>query len=79
MTAFIMEWSVFHNYRHLVDDGKAKSLKCPNCDGILVTQPDIDADPLLWCILCDVRFHPGLDLYSQIRAVVMEHHTDENA
>lgn len=69
-----MEWSVFHNYRRLAQEGKAKFLRCPDCDGILVTQPDKKADPILWCIHCDTKILPGLDMYEQIKAVVSEHY-----
>jgi RNase P subunit RPR2 len=69
-----MEWSIFHNYRRLVKANKAKPLLCPNCNSELVTQPDKNAEPMLWCMECNNRLIPGLDLYDQIRAVVSEHY-----
>jgi hypothetical protein len=69
-----MQWSIFHNYRRLVIEGKAKPIECPDCSFVLVTQPDQDANPVLWCIRCDVRLIPGIDLYDQMKAIVGEHY-----
>jgi len=71
---FLMEWSIFHNYRRLAQDGKAKPLTCPDCDNQLFTQADENNDPILWCIACDTKILPGLDMYDQIKAVVREHY-----
>ncbi|AXG66137.1 hypothetical protein SEA_ANNADREAMY_13 [Streptomyces phage Annadreamy] len=68
-----MEWSIFHEYRHLADSGKVKHLQCPDCTGHLITRLGTEDEPVLWCPSCDTRIQPGLDLYDQIRAVVKEH------
>ena len=69
-------WITYHRYRHLVEQGKAKPLLCPDCDTELITQPDDNADPILWCHQCDHVIKPGLDVYHQIRAVVNEHYME---
>ncbi|AXH68731.1 hypothetical protein SEA_COMRADE_13 [Streptomyces phage Comrade] len=68
-----MEWSIFHNYRHLADEGKVKHLQCPDCGHNLTTRLGQDDEPTLWCAICDSTIRPGLDLYDRIRAVVSEH------
>jgi len=69
-----MEWKYFHRYNDLAHEGRVKFLSCPDCSTNLVSQMDNNADPVLWCCVCDVIIRPGLDLYDQIRAVVREHH-----
>lgn len=74
MVAFcIMEWSIFHEYRHLSAQGKVKPLTCPDCDNDLITVLSDNDEPALWCFFCDTLIRPGLDVYDQIRAVVREH------
>lgn len=72
-----MEWSYFHSYRKLAENGKVKFLQCPDCSATLVTMGDEDNNPVLWCSHCDSTIRPGLDLYDQIRAVVREHNVEE--
>ena len=68
-----MEWSIFHSYRRLAEEGKVKLIQCPDCQGNLTTRLGEDDNPLLWCSKCDVKIRPGLDIYDQIKAVVREH------
>lgn len=67
-------WELFHRYRHLVEEGKAKALECPNCPGILITRLGDDDEPALWCNSCLCTLKPGLNVIQQIRAVVTEHY-----
>lgn len=71
----LTNWEVFHLYRRLVEDGKAKPLICPDDDSILVTRIGHDDEPMLWCYECLATIRPGLDLVQRVRAVVTEHYT----
>jgi hypothetical protein len=72
------KWILIHTYQNLAEDGKASPLKCPDCDGPLISMIDsVDTkneDPVLWCPSCDHRSKPGLDFWDQVTAVVKEHH-----
>lgn len=67
-------WELFHRYRRLVEDGKAKSLDCPTCESEVVVRLGKDDEPALWCYACNSYLQPGLNLIQQIRAVVTEHY-----
>lgn len=68
-----MEWSDVHEYRRLADYGLVKHLTCPNDDdGQLMSRIGDNDDPVFWCPVCDTVITPGLDMISQIRAVVSE-------
>jgi hypothetical protein len=71
------QWSVYHSFRHLVDEGRVKPLVCPDCDTPVATRirrySELEDEPWLWCPTCDAWTRPGLDLYSRILAVVREH------
>lgn len=69
----LTNWELFHNYRRLVEDGKAAQLLCPECDTPVVTRIGADDEPVLWCYTCLSSLRPGLDLLAQVRAVVSEH------
>lgn len=67
-------WELFHRYRHLVEDGKALPLLCPDDETPLVTRIGHDDEPVLWCYDCLATIKPGLDLVQRVRAVVTEHY-----
>lgn len=67
-------WEVFHRYRHLVEEGKAKGIECPNCETVMITRLGKDDEPALWCHGCDSTIQPGLNVIQQLRAVVNEHY-----
>ena len=63
---------LFHAYKRLVEDGKAKPIRCPNDDSVLIIGHD-NGGLRLVCYVCDIRITPGLSLIQQVRAVVKEH------
>lgn len=63
---------LFHNYNNLAEYGKAKSIRCPEDQSILVVGHD-NGELRLVCYVCDIRITPGLALIDQVRAVVKEH------
>lgn len=67
-----MEWSYFHAYRHLAEEGKVNFLSCPDCSSKLTTMMDKHDSPSLWCPVCNKTITPGLYVYDQIKAVVNE-------
>jgi len=71
----VTNWELFHRYRGLVDKGQAAPLRCPECDGYLITRIGHDDEPILWCYGCLSSLKPGLDVISRVRAVVSEHYT----
>jgi hypothetical protein len=68
-----MEWPVIHAYQRLVEEGKVKALRCPDCDTVYISRIGSDDQPVLWCMVCDSKITPGLSLTGQITAVVREH------
>jgi hypothetical protein len=75
MGSELSSWELFHRYRRLVEEGKAKSLECPECQNSLITRIGPDDEPILWCYGCLSSLKPGLDVISRVRAVVTEHYT----
>lgn len=69
----LTNWQLFHNYRRLVEDGKAKPILCPECETQLITRIGPDDEPRLWCYGCLTSLKPGSDVLAQVRAVVTEH------
>lgn len=69
----LTNWELFHAYRRLVREDKARALECPNCPGVLTTRLGSDDEPVLWCGSCLTTVKPGTEVISQIRAVVTEH------
>lgn len=79
MAYFSNNFQLLNSYASLVEVGKARPLVCPDCERNGVVQRYIvriggDGEPVLWCPTEGSFLTPGLDLYSQIRAVVMEHY-----
>lgn len=70
------KWDYFHSYRHLSEEGKVKPLTCPDDNSKLVTRTSPEDEVLLWCPSCDTVKKPGLDVFHQVRAVVLEHSLD---
>lgn len=72
------KWRIIHSYQHIVDDGNALPLFCPDEGGVLIslldTEDDTNEDPVLWCPACDKKIRPGLEFWDQITAVVKEHY-----
>lgn len=69
-----MEWSTFHRYRNLVNEGKAREILCPEDGAGLISRiHGKDDDPHFWCPACEAFTKPGLNVYSQMQAVVSEH------
>lgn len=75
MPSSLTNWEVFHRYRALVEDDKAKPILCPDCETTLITRIGLDDEPVLWCYDCLATIRPGLDLLQRVRAVVTEHYT----
>lgn len=70
----LTNWELFHRYRRLCEEGKAKGIECPDCESALVTKLGKDDEPALWCYACDSTIQPGLNVIQQLRAVVNEHY-----
>ena len=66
------EWQTFHLYNRLVRRGLTKPL-AHSCDTEFVLRLGEEDKPVLVCYLCNTTTHPGLKMYSDIRAVVKEH------
>jgi hypothetical protein len=75
MASELTNWQLFHLYRRLVEQNKAVSLICPNCNYELITRIGVDDEPILWCYGCLSSIRPGSDVINQVRAVVTEHYT----
>lgn len=71
------EWYYYHQYRLLAARGMVKHLTCPDCGSNLITRIRKDDDDVwLWCAADDAWTRPGLDVFTQIKAVVREHTLD---
>lgn len=66
-------WELFHKYRRLVEEGKAKPLICPDDTATLISRIGPDDEPVLWCHACLSSIRPGAYILQQVRAVVSEH------
>lgn len=64
---------LFHNYNNLVLAGKAKAIRCPNDNSVIIIGHD-KGELRLVCYVCDMRATPGLDTISNVSAVVKEHY-----
>lgn len=64
-------WTLFHSYRKLAQENRAKYLTCPDDGAKLVTRTSSEDEVLLWCPSCDTIKKPGLDVLHQIKAVVL--------
>lgn len=74
-------FQICQRYKALVVQEKAKAIVCaidqvPLAIGIVWNNGVIQDVPLFWCPGCGSEFHPGLDILSQMRAVVKEHYVD---
>lgn len=69
----INEWILYNTYRRLVTEGKARAIRCPECTTEFTGARDKDLEFIMRCYGCGFVFEPGLDMWSQIRAVVSEH------
>ena len=66
------DFQAFHSYYKLVDEGKAKPILCPFCEReFIITH--FNGDLRLTCFACDTLITPGIDMISNVRAVVKEH------
>jgi hypothetical protein len=63
----------FHRYKRLVEDGKARAIRCPNDNSVVIIGHD-DGELRLVCYVCNIRVTPGLSLIQQVQAVVKEHY-----
>lgn len=67
-------WQVIHKYMRLVAENRALPLMCPECEERLRLRMGPGDRPMLWCMTCDAKYVPGMDVWDQIRAVVSEWH-----
>jgi len=66
------EWETFHLYNRLVRRGLTKPLTHSCGEEFTLTLGEDDR-PALKCFMCGTTTYPGLNMYSDIRAVVKEH------
>jgi hypothetical protein len=68
----VEKWQLFHSYQRLVDSGFLNPLKCSICDNKVVTRVGPHDEVRLWCAQCDLKFKPGLDVITRVKAGVSE-------
>ena len=66
-------FSLFHAYNRLVEEGKAKPLMCLY-DAREYVVSHRNGDLRLVCYTCSSSITPGINMISNIKAVVKEHH-----
>ena len=66
------DFQLFHAYNDLVKKGVTQPIRCPFCTYTVVIGHK-DGDLRLECYTCNTSITPGLDLISNVRAVVKEH------
>lgn len=66
------DFQTYHNYNRLVRRGLTKPLT-HSCGGAYTLTIGDEDRPALKCFSCGTTTYPGLNMFSDIRAVVKEH------
>lgn len=70
------KWKMIHSYQRIVEANLAEPVACPDDGQTLVslidTVDDTNEDPVMWCPVCDSRYHLGIDAWDQIEATVRD-------
>lgn len=68
------KWVLVNRLRMIIMDGKAADINCPDCKKPITFLIGEDDEPIMYCPWCGATFLPGVQFWSDVKAIVSEHY-----